>query len=70
MKKILILSLFSLMFLPLIVQADFGGMMDSDGMMMQGGGWAMMIFGLVYFAIASFVFSLIFWLVHNWINKK
>ena len=68
MKKIFILSLFSLMVLPLIVQADAGNMMDHGTM--WGGGWAMMFFGLIYLAIASFVFSLIFWLVHKWIIKK
>lgn len=74
MKKIFVLSLLSLMALPLMVQANFEGMMDSNGMTscgtMWGSGWAMMLITLVYLALASFIFSLIFWLVHNWITKK
>lgn len=72
MKKVFVLSLL-LMALPLMVQAD-GDMMGFKGMMgngtMWGGGWAMMLIGLVYLALASFVFSLVFWLVHKWIVKK
>lgn len=74
MKKIFVLSLLSLMILPLIVQANGEGMMDFDGMMNYKMTWGvklgMMLFGLAYLVIAFFVFSLIFWLVHNWIAKK
>jgi len=28
------------------------------------------LFGIVYFALAAFVFSAIFWLTHNWIVPK
>jgi len=48
------------------VFADWG-MMDGYGMMGYGG---MGVFGVVYFALAAFVFSLIFWLTHNWIVPK
>ncbi len=46
-------------------------MMDYSGMM----GWGLgMGFSIVYFALAAFVFSVIFWLTYNWIvrnsNKK
>lgn len=65
------LSLLSLIVLPLMVRADSGDghcLMDSG--MMEGGGWGMMFFGLIYLAAISFVFSLIFWLVYKWITKK
>ena len=38
------------------------GMMN--GTMMGGS------FGLVYFALVAFIFSVIFWLTHNWLVKK
>lgn len=72
MNKILVASL--LLFLPAIAFAQgYSPYGDGYGMMWGGNsgsylwGW---LFGLVCFAIFSFVFSVIFWLVHNWINKK
>ncbi|HII14883.1 MAG TPA: hypothetical protein HA362_01065 [Nanoarchaeota archaeon] len=41
-------------------------MMGYGGMMGLGIG---MGFGLVYFALAAFVFSAIFWLTYNWLVK-
>lgn len=41
-------------------------MMGYGGMM----GWGIgMGFGLVYFALAAFVFSAIFWWTYNWLVK-
>ena len=37
--------------------------------MMGDGGLAMGFYGLAFFAIASFVFSAIFWWTHNWLVK-
>ncbi len=28
------------------------------------------VFGLIYFIVLSAIFSIIFWLVYRWINKK
>ncbi|MBU2637892.1 MAG: hypothetical protein KJ955_02880 [Nanoarchaeota archaeon] len=41
-------------------------MMGYDGMMGWGFG---MGFGIAYFALAAFVFSIIFWLTYNWLVK-
>ncbi len=38
--------------------------------MMGDGGLAMTFYGLVIFALASFVFSAIFWWTHNWLVKE
>jgi len=52
--------------------ADAGDMMGSGMMMgnfgMMGGG----LYSIVCFALAVFIFSIIFWLTHNWLvkNKK
>jgi len=43
-----------------------GGKNMAYGMMGSGMG----IYGLVYFALAAFVFSVIFWMTHNWIVQK
>lgn len=43
-------------------------MMDYYGSMM--GGWGMGFVGLLYLALASFVFSVVFWLTYNWLAKK
>ncbi|QQG38660.1 MAG: hypothetical protein HYS32_03580 [Candidatus Woesearchaeota archaeon] len=38
--------------------------------MMDGVGYGGMFFvGIVYFAALAFVFSIIFWLTHNWFAK-
>ncbi len=73
MKKLFILSLLSLMALPLIALADSDDMMGygmMDGWMMGGGRWGSMLLGLIWLVVISFVFSLIFWLVYKWIIKK
>lgn len=44
------------------------GMMDG-GMMMGGGIYGMGVVGIIYFALAAFLFSVIFWLTHNWLIK-
>lgn len=70
-KKIFVLSLLSLMVLPLMVQA---GMTDFDTAgdhgAMWGNKWKIILFSLIYLAVISFIFSLIFWLVHNWIARR
>lgn len=45
-----------------------GGMMD--GSMMGGSAPAAMFSWLLWFALASFVFSVIFWWVHNWMANR
>ena len=48
------------------------GMMGDYGMMGTGFG-GMFGYGLlwlVYFALAAFIFSVIFWWTHNWLAKK
>jgi len=65
MKKtiISIFGVFALAASPVL--ADWG-MMEGYGMMSGGMG----LFRIVYFALAAFVFSAIFWLTHNWIVPK
>jgi hypothetical protein len=57
-----------------IVAADAGDehMMDGfyDNMMSGVGFFGIGILWLIYIAIASFIFSVIFWLTHNMIAKK
>ncbi len=72
-KTLLFLSVSFGLGLALVAQANFGSMMDfRDGCGMMGGGgfWGTSLVGLVYFALASFIFSVIFWWVNKWINKK
>lgn len=40
------------------------------GDMMGGTDMGMGLWGILYFALASFVFSVIFWWVHNWLVKS
>ncbi len=65
MKKALIICLFILGGVP----AAFAG----SSIMWYNVSWGMKIllaFSMVlYFALASFVFSLIFWLTHKWISE-
>jgi hypothetical protein len=64
MKKIILFgALFALLSQPVL--ADWG-MMDGTGMMGTGMG----LVGLVYFAVGAFIFSVIFWLTHNWLVPK
>jgi len=62
MKKLVIFILF-LLVVPFVL-ADYGMMGSEYGMM---GGWG--LFGLVYFVLAAFIFSVIFWLTYNWLIK-
>lgn len=68
MKKTILLGL-----LPLAVpavMADYGDVMGPGMMWGYGttGGWVGMWFlGLIYLAVAAFVFSVVFWLTHNWL---
>lgn len=32
--------------------------------------WQGAIFGFIIFVLACFIFSLIFWAVHNWLRKR
>jgi uncharacterized membrane protein len=66
MKKIILMPTF-LVLLSSITIADYRDMM---GYGMMGGGWAGMgLLGAIYFAFAALIFSIIFWLTHNWLVK-
>jgi len=67
MKKAIISILGAAIVASPAVLADFGDMMGGYGMMGSG---TMGLFGIVYFALAAFVFSAIFWLTYNWIVPK
>jgi hypothetical protein len=72
-KGIVYLTLF-LSLLATTVLAD-GNMMDFGNNNMMGGygvgGFlGMGVIGLIYFAIAAFIFSVIFWLTYKWLIKK
>ncbi|HDH28084.1 MAG TPA: hypothetical protein ENH13_03020 [Euryarchaeota archaeon] len=67
MKKVVISALFFLLMFSSIAAADTG-MMDSGGLGM-GGMLAMSIYGLIYIAIAAFVFSAVFWWTYKWMVK-
>lgn len=66
MKKFtLLFAMLALLSTPALAQY---GMMGSYGG--YGGGFITMgLLGLIYLALASFVFATIFWLVHNWLVK-
>ncbi len=69
MRKIILVPAFLALLSPLVL-ADFGGMMGSGyGMMGRGGMFGMGLFGAVWFALAALIFSIIFWLTHNWLVK-
>ncbi|MFH1064184.1 MAG: hypothetical protein V1729_03835 [Candidatus Woesearchaeota archaeon] len=51
------------------VLADYGDMMGGYGMMGGTGWFGMLLLGLLYLAIGAFVFSVVFWLTHNWLVK-
>ena len=59
------LILATIMAFPLVT-ADYGMMGSGYGMM--GYGWGLL--GLVYFVLAAFIFSIIFWLTYEWLVKK
>jgi uncharacterized membrane protein len=68
MKKAWILGL-SILMLPSVL-ADYGDMMGGYGMMGGSGWFGMGLLGLIYLAIGAFVFSVVFWLTHNWLVPK
>lgn len=76
MKKIIyFLAVLVLTMLPTVsVLADYDMMGPSTGygcgMMAGMGFWNAHLFGLLYFLILSFIFSLIFWVVYKWLIKK
>lgn len=72
MRKTIFLTM--LLLLSTVVMAGFG-----DGTCTMGGsygGWSvggkivMVIAGIAYFVLASFVFSVVFWLTHKWLDCK
>lgn len=66
MKKI---ALFGIMALAIpLVLADYGGMMGMGYGMM--GNIGVGLYGIVWFALAVFIFSLIFWSTYKWIVKE
>ncbi len=71
MKKILILP-FLIALSSTAVLAQYGMMGNYDGYGMMGGlgFFGAALLGLVYLAIASLVFSTVFWLTHNWLVKE
>jgi hypothetical protein len=74
MRKIsLFLSLFILLTFSSVALANVNGMMGfcgSCGTMPGGWFWAAGLLSLVYFALVSLIFSIIFWLVYKWLIKK
>jgi hypothetical protein len=70
MKKAMLFAMI-VFALPTVI-ADYG---DMHGPGMMGGywtgGWMIggWLLGLLYMAIAAFIFSVIFWLTHNWLVK-
>ncbi len=77
MKKIIALTVASLALLTAstasaAVFMEHGTSNSGFGCGMCGGGsfWLMPLAGIVFFAAASFVFSLVFWLVYRWLIKK
>ena len=46
-----------------------GELMAGYEMMGSTGMAGMLFFSIVYFSLVAFVFSLIFWLTHNWLVK-
>ena len=63
MKKIIYPTIIAL--ISTTVTADFG--MMGTGMM---GSYGMGIIWPFYFALMAFIFSIIFWLTHNWLTSK
>ena len=64
MRKMIFLSIMTLMSPSALAQYN---MMGGNGMMSGYGGG---LTWLLYFAILSFVFSVIFWLTYNWLSGK
>ena len=63
-KKLTLIGMF-LVIMPFIL-ADYEGMMEY-GMM---GSIGMSLYAILWFAIATFVFSWIFWSVYRWVIEK
>ena len=69
MKMIMAIGIGSLSSLvPVLAQTAYDMMGSGYGMMSGGFIW-MGFIGLLYFTLAAFLFSLIFWLVHGWMAK-
>ncbi len=66
MNKLLV-SVFFLIILSTSALAQYG-MMGGYGPGGYGVFW-MGLLGLVYLALGSFVFAVVFWLTHNWLVK-
>lgn len=66
--KIIMISTAILSILSPLVLADADDMMGFG--MMNGGMYRTGVLGILYFLIASFIFSLIFWRVYTLIVKK
>ena len=68
MKK-LVLATAALSIMPAVL-ADYGDMMGEGHMIgWTGGSYWMSLAGVIFFAIAAFLFSIIFWATHNWLVK-
>lgn len=68
----LVLALTALLALPSVFADPYDMMMQGYGMMGGGmmGGLTGGFLGLFYFAVLSFVFSIIFWWAYNWVVKE
>ncbi len=68
----LVLAITALLIIP-VVLADGWDMMSRGYGMMGGGMTGLMagsFIGIIYFAVFSFVFSIIFWQAYNWVVKE
>ena len=62
-NKTTLLGIIALVLLPNAL-ADYGGMMGTGIMGLYG------LYGIIWFAVAAFVFSVIFWYVYKLIIKE
>ena len=68
MKKLVYSLIAALLLFAVVASAHMKYYGGRYGMMAAGASG--MVCGLIYFAIGAFVFSVIFWWVHNWMTKK
>lgn len=61
---LIIITLGLISFSPSQAAACYGSMMGGGGVLIMG------FLGLIYFALVTFIFSLIFWAVYKWLVKK
>lgn len=66
MKKTILFGISTLM-IPSVL-ADYGPMMDSGYGM--GGSIGMGLYGIIWFILITFIFSVIFWSTYKWILKS